>query len=416
MASIVFFRTPERYGWLLVFASAIIVGAALGSLFSISVFLKPLSAEFGWPRGDTAFAYTSAAVLNGLSGVLMGSLADRYSARPIVLFGGVMLGGSLVLAGHITSLWQLYVIYGPMMGAMGLGTFIAPLVANIGFWLEKNRGLAIGTVIAGQSLGGAVVPVIARHLISTVGWREAYITLGIATWLIVLPLGLLIREAPGAAETKAASRLASRERGAPKSGVDSRKLTFVLCVAILLCCVAMVVPVVHLVALITDHGISAKTAANIFGVMMVFSMISRVGVGKLADMIGGIRALLVCSATQTMFIFWFTQMYSPPGFYVIAVLFGIGYGGVIPAYAIIVREQLPVHGVGGAVGLVFLFGNVGMGGGGYLGGLLYDLSGSYTLSYAVGTAAGVANLLVVGSLLIYLGKRRRMLPAHPISA
>ena len=131
-------------------------------------------------------------------------------------------------------------------------------------------------------------------------------------------------------------------------------------------------------------------------------MISRVGVGKLADMIGGLRSLLVCSAIQTAFVFWFTQTQSPGGFYLIAALFGLGYGGVIPAYAMIVRERLPVHRVGGAVGLVFFFGNVGMGGGAYLSGLLFDWSGSYVLPSAVATGAGVANMLVVGALLIML--------------
>ena len=408
MALISFFRKPEHYGWLVVFSAALIIGMGLGSLFSISVFLKPLSLEFGWSRGDTAFAYTAAAMLNGLGGILMGFLADRYSTRPLVLFGGLMLGGALVLAGSITSLWQLYLIYGPIMGAMGLAAFISPLLANIGFWMKKNRGLAIGLVMGGQSLGGAVVPTVARYLISTHGWREAYIILGLTAWLIVLPLALLVREAPGAAQAKAQSRLASRKRATPRGQIDARKLTTVLCIGIVLCCICMVVPVVHLVALATDQGISARTAANIFAVLMFSSIFSRVGVGRLADIIGGAPSLLICSTIQTVIIFWFTQTHTLFGFYLLALLFGIGYGGVIPSYAIIIREKIPAHSVGGTTGLVFFFGNAGMGGGAYLGGLLYDLSGSYTLSYAAGMVAGVGNLMVIGTLLIYMNKKQRL--------
>ena len=222
----------------------------------------------------------------------------------------------------------------------------------------------------------------------------------------MLPLALLIGERPGIAEAKRLSRAAEKAPGHARPLMEPWKMTAVLCTAIVMCCICMSIPLVHVVALVTDVGISGTTAAGIFSAMMLTSIVGRVGIGKLADYIGGIRALLLASAGQTVMIFWFTQMTTPPGFYLIAALFGLGYGGVIPAYAIIIREYFPLHRVGMTVGLVFFFGNLGMGLGGFLGGLLFDLSGTYTLSYATGAATGTVNLLIVGSLLYFLSTQR----------
>jgi len=162
----------------------------------------------------------------------------------------------------------------------------------------------------------------------------------------------------------------------------------------------MSIPVIHVYPLVVEAGIAPAQAAMVLGVLMSVSVIGRVGVGRLADAVGGIRALLIASGVQTLTIFWFTQLSTLPGLLLVAVLFGLGYGGVIPSYAIIIRELIPANRIGATLGLVFFFGNAGMSLGGYLGGLLYDLSGDYLASYAAGTLAGVANLVIVGSLLL----------------
>jgi MFS family permease len=155
-----------------------------------------------------------------------------------------------------------------------------------------------------------------------------------------------------------------------------------------------------------DRGIDAPTAAGVLTLMMIVSILGRIGIGKVADAIGGVRALLLASATQTALIFWFTQAATPAGFYIVAVLFGLGYGGVIPAYAVIIRELVEPGRVGRVTGLVMLFGNIGMGTGGFLGGALYDWSGTYTLSFASGALAGMVNLAIAASLLAYLRARQ----------
>lgn len=404
-------RKPENYGWVMVAVAATILAMGMGTLFSISVYLKPLSAEFGWARGETALAYSSAAFLVGLSGIATGALADRFSTRPIVLIGAVVMGGALVSLGFVESLWQLYAVYGPLLGAFGLATFMTPLITNVGFWFTRNRGMAIGTVIAGQSLGGAIIPPLARVLLSRFGWRASYMILGALAWAVVVPLALLVRDAPGAAEAKAAARRAAG--GAARPSISPTVLTAALSGGSILCCICMSIPLVHVVALATDKGIAAGPAASVLSVLMLTSMVGRIGIGKVADYIGGIPCLLLSSGIQTVMIFWFTQMETVPGFYLIAVLFGVGYGGVIPSYAIILRELMPAHRVGSSVGTVMFFANMGMATGGFVGGRFFDLTGGYTLSYATGALTGALNLIVIGTLFFHYTTRRATLSVNP---
>ena len=395
----------------MVFVASAAMALGQGSLFSFSVFLKPIAAEFGWARGETALAYTSATFLNGLFGIAMGMLADRYATRPIVLMGSVVLGGALVLLSRMDSLWQFYIYYGALMGGFALGAFLTPLVTNVGFWFERNRGVALGIVLAGQSLGGTLMPLYARWLLDNLGWRDAYLIMGLTAWAVVVPLALLIREAPGVEEAKVISRAAGAHPGA--RGIRPGVMAGVLGAAIVLCCINMSIPIVHLVALGTDKGISRENAATVLALMMFASIFGRVGIGKVSDWIGGMRALFLASSVQTLMIYGFPMAEGLPQLYVVALLFGVGYGGVIPAYAIIIREVMPMHLAGWAVGIVFFFGNVGMGIGGFLGGWLYDLSGSYNLSYATGAATGVMNLLIVGSLIWRYG--RPQAPLQPVT-
>lgn len=397
-----FVRIDGGYAWVVLGISALLMGLGGIALFSIGVFLKPMAAEFGWTRGEIAFAYTLGSVLSGVGGVVMGVLADKMPLRPLVLVGMLAVGGGLLLLPGIDRLWQFYAIYGPLLGGIGMAALATPVLSNVGFWFDKHRGMALGAALAGQSVGGALGPVILRHIISIEGWRNAYQFLGVGILVLTLPLTLLIRDAPGKKQAQIKPLTPSPKTLAVSPGAYTAVLSF----AIVLCCITMSIPIVHLVALATDQGIAPETGAQILGVMMVASIIGRVGIGKVADMIGGFRALLLAQGAQTVMIFWFTQMHTPAGLYVIAVLFGLGYGGVIPAYAIILREVMPDHIQGRSLGIVFLFGFIGMGLGGYLGGVLYDLTGSYTLAYLTGTLTGIAQLIVI--TLLYRTTQARL--------
>ncbi|MBI4084167.1 MAG: MFS transporter [Candidatus Lambdaproteobacteria bacterium] len=401
----------DPYGWVIVGLATVFWGLGMGSLLSISVFLKPLGAEFGWARGATSFAYLSAMILNGVAGIFAGMLADRFAARPFVVVGAISVGLAHLLLASIQSLWQLYFIYGFLIGFLALGLFKMPLLTSIQFWFRKNRGLATGLMLSGQTVGAATVPVVARHLIDAVGWRMAYVALGATMLAVLVPLSLLVRQPPGAEAVREASRKAVGANGLGMGGVSARTIVTTLSAAIILCCVCMSIPMVHVVALATDKGIDGSTAASVLSVLMVAGLVNRVSIGKLADRYGGFPSLLLSSALQTSAIFLFTQVDSVWGLYLVAIWFGIGYGGVIPSYAILVREIVPAHLVGRSTGVVLFFGSIGMGQGGFWAGRLFDLTGSYSPGFALGAAAGVLNLLIVGTLYIRVRSRLTVMPA-----
>jgi MFS family permease len=201
--------------------------------------------------------------------------------------------------------------------------------------------------------------------------------MGIGAWCLLLPLALLVRQPPALE----GQRDSGRSRHLPDAPISPGLLTAILCPAIVMCCICMATPIIHVVPLATDAGIDAQSAATILTLMMTVSVVGRIGIGKVADLIGGTRALFLASLTQTALIFWFTQVQTLQGFYAVAVIFAVGYGGVIPAYTIIVREMIPPGMVGRITGTVMFFGNTGMALGGFLGGALFDWRGTYLLSY-----------------------------------
>jgi MFS family permease len=404
-------QTEERYGWVMVGVAAMVIGIGFGTLWSFPIFIKPLSAEFGWLRGEISFAYAAATLLIGVMGIVMGDLADRFSARPLVLMGAIVLGASQILLGQIQSLWQLYVIYGFLVGGLAISAFYVPLVANVGFWFERNKGLAIGVTLGGQVAGAAVVPFIVRILISDLGWRETYMAMGVAIWILLIPITILIRRPPrhGKADGKAAApRNWTRTEGAP---ISPARLTTVLSVAIVFCCICMSIPLIHAVSKALDAGIDPKSAAAVLSLMMIGGFVGRVGAGKISDHIGGLPTLLLASGTQMVTVFWFSHFDGIAGLYVLSLVFGVGYGGVMPSYAIIIREYIPANLAGRALGIVYCLGNVGMGLGGYFGGLLFDLRGAYTLTFALGVPVSVINLMIIATLWRIMRARTPSEPA-----
>jgi MFS family permease len=336
----------------------------------------------------------------------MGDLADRFSTRRVVLVGVVTLGASQLLLSFLQSLWQLYLLYGILVGGLSISAFYVPLVSNIGYWFDRNKGLAIGITLGGQVAGAACVPYLARFLISTMGWRETYLMLGLLAWVVLFPLVFFIRQPPGQSEGSKA-----RPNQIKGAIISHGKLTTVLSSAIIFCCICMAIPLIHVVSRATDVGLADQSAAFVLSLLMIGGLIGRVGSGKVADLIGGVGTLLLASGIQTLTIFWFSQVNDLYGFYSLALLFGVGYGGVMPSYAVIIRELVPSKVSGRSLGIVYCFGNIGMGLGGYFGGLLFDFSGDYTLTFSLGAITGLINLIFIGFLLYYMRARE---PGEPI--
>jgi len=402
-------QRPSGYAWLMVVVSGIIMGSGFGAQVTVSVFIQPLNGEFGWARGDISFAYTLAAFFSGVGSVVMGHLADRISPRIQVIAGTVIMGIAYQLLSHGDRLWEFLVLYGVMIGGLCQGSFMTPLLTNVSFWFERHRGMAMGATLAGQSLGAAIVPLIARTLITELGWRQAYQAMGYGAWAVLIPLALLVRQPPRLEDIRRASRAAAAalhagSGGRTAVGFTPGQLAAYLGSASILCCITMSIPALHVVSLALDAGITAQAAASVLTVLMAMSIIGRVGIGSVADRIGGLRALWLASFGQTVMIFWFTQVHTLAGLYLVALLFAPAYGGVIPAYAIVVRELVPAHTVGSVTGWMFFLSNIGMGLGGFLGGALFDWTGSYVVPFGAGAVTGAFNLVMIGWL--YLRSRQ----------
>lgn len=388
----------QSYGWVMVVVAAIFMGMGSGSLVSISVFLKPMATEFGWLRGQTAFAYLVGTAAVGVGGIVMGHLADRLPTRRIALAGAVFLGLAYLLLARQSALWQFYLLY-CLMGGLGTAAFMAPLLANVGKWFERNRGMAIGFATAGFGLVQSLLPYASRHLISTSGWRGAYTTLGIFTLALLVPLTLFVRSPPaaGTAGTAPAVPAGSQTQAGGELPVYERGVAWISA-AVVFCCICMATPMVHVVALAQDKGLQPQNAAGILTVLLITGLVGRIAFGKIADHIGGLPTYMLSSAGQTVLVFFFVSLDSVWGFYLFAALFGLIFSGVMTCIVICAQEFAPVHRRGISLGIVGLFGWLGMGLGGWQGGFFFDLTGTYTVSYANAALAGVVNLIILGML------------------
>lgn len=401
------FRKESGYAWLLVVVSSVLMGMGAGALISISTFLKPIIAEFGWLRGETSFAYMAGAIAMGFGGMVMGHLSDRFSTRPVVICGLVCLGATLLLLSTMSDLWQYYLYY-CILGGFGSAALDAPLIANVGHWFERNKGLALGLATAGRALGQGFVPFGAGLLIAAYGWRDAYFILGVISVVGMVPLALIVRSPPGLHEAKTASKQASIEEMRQAYPVPPSLAITWISIAGFFCCTCMGTAMVHAVAIAQDAGIDAEKAAGVILLIYVSGFFGRIAFGKLSDHVGGIPAYLSASFGQTVLIFWFTQMQSLTAFYTHAVIFGFFMSGVMTGLIICIRELTPAHMRGLATGVMFLVAWIGMGLGGYQGGLFFDLSGNYVISYANAALAGAINLIIVASLYFYVRNNKRL--------
>lgn len=394
------------YRWVIVGASAIMLAIGVGVMSSgISVFLIPLNTEFGWQRGAVSFINFAGLIGLALGGIVMGRMADRTTARRVGLIGAVVLGLCLLAAAWADALWQFYVLFF-IAGFLGAGGLFAPIVANVGNWFKTGVGLALGIVSAGQALGQGGVPFSAALLISAMGWRDALTVMGVSALAVLIPLALLIRPPP--------RRMTESTDGAPAAAdetppLPSNTVTIWMSTAVVFCCICMSVPLMHLVPLAQDRGIPLDDAASVLFVMLIAGIFGRVAFGKLADMIGAIRTYWLASLWQTLLVVLFLRLETLDAFYLFAIVYGFGYSGVMTSILVCVRVLTPLARRATALGVVVMFGWLGHALGGYQGGLFFDLTGNYTLSYTNAALAGMVNLIIVGSLFLTVSRRQAAL-------
>jgi len=328
----------------------------------------------------------------GLGSFVWGWLSDRIGTRRVVLAGGFILGLGLVLSSQVATLWQLHLTFGCLVG-FAVGAFYAPLTSTATKWFVTNRGLAVALVSAGIGFGILVIAPLVRWLVTLYDWRIAMLVLGDLAWLIILPVGLLIREHPDEAAA-AADRAPARGREYSTGDVVRAPQFWAIALTHFACCAAHSGPIFHMVTNAIDHGVTAMAAATLLSVSGVSSIAGRIVTGLLADRFSAKRTLVAGLALQAALVFLYLFARDAESFYVLGAAFGLAYGGVMPLYALVTREYFGEKVMGTAYGGVFLVSTLGMGIGSFAGGLLFDQLGSYAWLFAASAAIGGGAVLI----------------------
>ena len=379
-------------------------------MYGVVVALPPVQAEFGVARADAALPYTLTMIGFGLGGILMGRLSDRFGVIVPVLIGGVSLGLGFIAAGMATNLWWFAIAHGLLIGFLGCSATFAPLVADISLWFTRHRGIAVAICISGNYLAGALWPPVLQHFFDKSDWRTTYIGVGVFCIAVMLPLSLLLRKRPPLPEAHGTSSpMASRNE--KPLGLAPNALLGLLSIAGVACCVAMSMPQVHIVAYCGDLGYGAARGAQMLSLMLGFGIVSRLASGWISDRIGGLRTLLLGSALQGIALALFLPFDGMVSLFVVSALFGLFQGGLVPSYAIIVRELFPPAEAGTRTAVVLMATLFGMALGGWLSGAIFDLTGSYRAAFINGIAWNLLNMSIAFWLLRRALQQRSLLPA-----
>ena len=385
---------------LMVTLAIMTVGAS--GMYVVPVMLPAVQAEFGIARADASTPYSMLMIGFGVGGLLMGRLADRFGVMVPLLIGAVGLGVGMTVAGHARDIWTFNIAHGLAIGLLGSSATFSPLLADTSLWFVKRRGIAVAVCASGNYLGGAVWPPVVQHFVETMGWRETYLGMGIGCSLAMAGLALFMRRRPPIAPA-AAVRAGGASTSSMPFGLTPTAAQVLLCIAGLACCVAMSMPQVHIVAYCGDLGYGAARGAEMLALMLGCGIVSRLVSGVICDRIGGLRTLLLGSALQSVALLLFLPFDGLVSLYVIAALFGLFQGGIVPSYAIIVREHFPASEAGARVGAVIMCTMLGMALGGWMSGKVFDLTGSYHAAFVNGIAWNLLNLTIA----FFLRRRAR---------
>ena len=381
------------YGWVIVGVGIVVTCIGMGAMLSLSVFLQPMSEAMGWSRTGIS----TAALLNwlsmGVGAFLWGALSDQYGTRVVLLLGGGLLGIGMVTASQATSLLQFQILFGVLVG-LASGSFYTPLTATTSRWFVRHRSLAVALVSAGIGLGSSTVAPLARWIITHYDWRLAMLVIGNIAWLVIIPAALLVREpsvsGPGAAA--AASGAGEREMTV---GQAIRTPQFAaIALTYFACCGAHSGPIFHMITHAIDRGVTAMAAVTVLSVAGLASLGGRIVCGLIADRVGAKQTLVVGLAIQALAISFYIGTRDLVSFYALSVVFGFAYGGVMPLYAILVREYFGARIMGTTFGAVALVSTLGMALGPVTGGWLYDSFGSYFWLFIASCAIGIGAVVI----------------------
>ncbi len=391
----------STYAWVRL-AGALAVGTicCVGP-WSVVVVLPLVQAEFGSQRAGASLPYTLVMVGFCAGTIAMGKIADRYGIVVPIVVSAFCIGIGYVAAGLAPSLITFALAHGLLIG-IGAGAGFAPLMADVSHWFVKRRGLAVALAASGSYLAGTFWPLVINALLPSMGWRHLHIGIGIFVLCAILPLAPLFRRRPARHVLAAAETATAAARG--DLGLSPLALQVLLSVAGFSCCVAMAMPQVHIVAYCGDLGYGLAHGAEMLSLMLGLGVVSRVGSGFVADRIGAGLTLVIGSAMQALALLLYLAFDGLDSLYVISAVFGLFQGGIVPMYAILIRDYLPPREAGTRIGIVMSMTILGMAFGGYFSGLIFDVFASYRMAFFNGVMWNVLNLLIVTWLLL----RRRV--------
>ena len=381
-------------------AAALLLGTIGGvGMWSAPVVLPLVQVEFAAARGDASLAFTLGMVGFALGGVVLGRLSDRFGIMAPGVCGIVALGVGYIVAGLAPNL-ALFALVHLLIGFGASATF-GPLIADTSQWFSRRRGIAVAIASCGNYGAGTVWPPVVQHFVSSEGWRVTHVGIGVFCVLSMLPLLLVFRRRPPMLPATSANILA----GGPGLGLSPNALQVVLCLAGLACCVAMSMPQVHIVAYCGDLGYGVARGAEMLSLMLGFGIFSRLGSGFLADRIGGVATLLLGSTLQGVALVLYLFFDGLTSLYVVSALFGLFQGGIVAMYAVIVREYFPPQEAGTRLGIVLMATLLGMALGGWMSGVIFDLTGSYRAAFVNGLLWNLVNVSIAIWLLMRPGRR-----------
>ncbi len=406
-------RPDSPYAWARLMVALALMTVGASGMYVVPVVLPAGQAEFGVARADASLPYSMVMIGFGIGGFLYGRVADRMGVWVPQLVGGACLGLGYYIAASAGSIWVFNLVHGILIGLLGSAATFAPLMADTSLWFERRRGIAVAICASGNYLGGTIWPTVVQHFVEAVGWRQTYIGMGIFCAAVMMGLSLLMRRRPPVHtfSPSGVSPLATGSAGgqARVFGLPTPAAQTLLMVAGVACCVAMSMPQVHIVAYCGDLGYGAARGAEMLSLMLGFGIVSRLLSGWICDHIGGLRTLLLGSVLQGVALLLFLPFNGLVPLYVISALFGLFQGGIVPSYAIIVREHFPANEAGWRVGAVILCTMVGMALGGWMSGKVFDLTGSYKAAFVNGVVWNLVNLTIV--IFLLRGVRRAVTPA-----
>ena len=381
----------SRYSWSRLAVTLAIATIGNVGMWSVIVIMPAVQAEFGVSRADSALPYTLTMLGFALGNLLIGRAVDKVGITSALIGASLISGIGYLAAAVSPSISILSAIH----FAIGLGSAASfgPLIADVSHWFQRRRGIAVAVAASGNYLSGAIWPIALAGILSDHGWRVVCLVLAVIVTTLLIPLALLLRRRVPEYSMAAAADFSLVTRAAGR--ISSRKHCWLLGMAGIGCCVAMSMPQVHIVALCVDRGYGPAVGAEMLSIMLLGGVVSRLISGLVADQLGGVLTLLIGSALQMLALFLYLPAGGLVSLYMVSLVFGLAQGGIVPAYALIVREYMPAREAGARVGFVIMATIFGMALGGWLSGWIHDVTGSYQLAFVNGIVWNAINLAIV---------------------